>query len=252
MRHTRKHVETATGGQHNSYIYTRVPLTPHLLELLVANGAKFKVVFRSILHTTLFPPPSAPPTRCAARAPCAVDYNSARSCALQIITKGSRSDQLGGRGGINILNRWARGFYRLFSLVERQGFFRGSSKAGHTHITHFRLALPLCYSMALLGRSKPVHLRGSGREDEDAVFAAEDAKRQRAISPSSPSLGSAAVCISPVGESIYTLSSPWMALPGPKDSNALASREKGGGRALCFEEEGQGQEAAEEDQVRKR
>lgn len=114
------------------------------------------------------------------------------------------------------------------------------------------------FSMALIGRSKPVHLRGSSREDEDAVFAAEDAKRPRAVSPSSTA--SPAVCTAGTGSrgeesSIYKLTSPWLTVASaPKESHDLASRDMGGVRALCFEEEGEGaeqevEEEEEEDQV---
>lgn len=116
--------------------------------------------------------------------------------------------------------------------------------------------------MALLGRSKPVHLRGCSREDEDAVFAAEDAKRPRAVSPSSAlsTAAESAAAVSTAGSrvsegasSIYKLTSPWLTVPpAPEESHAAlaASKEEGGGaRALRFEAEGEGQDEVREDQV---
>lgn len=103
-----------------------------------------------------------------------------------------------------------------------------------------------------------MHLRGCSREDGDAVFAPEDAKRPRAVSPSSAiSSGDASrtLCTGsrarPVEKSsIYALTSPWLTVPAPKEARAsLAASMEGGGapRALCF---GEGEEEGlQDDQV---
>lgn len=101
-----------------------------------------------------------------------------------------------------------------------------------------------------------MHLRGCSREDEDAVFAAEDAKRPRAGSPANGAAALPVVCTGsraarPLDESssIYKLTSPWLTVPAPKESQARVSMEEGGrARALCFD--GEGEEAEDHQQVR--